>query len=373
MSDRHARSTQCTKSTSAPEQPDPSAAGSESRDGAAAEHARGIGQAAPGRSYGRLALLLFAAYMTVAVGLYLWRGVLFRPDRWTVLLFVTALLLGQWKAFLRDWIPMVFLLFGYEFMRGLAFQSVAVGHRTIHLTELIAADRAMFGGQIPALWLQQKLFVLGTVHWYDVLSVVVYAMFFVVPLLFAFLLWIGQKERFWPFTLALLAMTYAGFVIYLLYPAAPPWMANEWGVIRGVQLPFNQVWDALIPHPYNNLDQVTIWNAVAGNPVAAMPSLHAAYPWLTLLFALRFYGKKGLVFVPYNLAVWFSVLYLGQHWVIDILAGVLLASLAFVLMQRAWPRVEHAAVLLNRHLVRGSRPPWANPARILAHLRRPHR
>ena len=342
-------------------------------DTEAAPPVAGAASSAPGRSYAGLALLLFAAYMAVAVGLYVWRGVLFRPDRWAMLLFVGAVLLGQWKSFLRDWTPMVFLLFGYEFMRGLAFQSVEAAHRTIHLTELIAADRAMFGGQIPVLWLQQRLFVQGTVHWYDVVSVVVYAMFFIVPLLFAFLLWIGMKERFWQFTFALLAMTYVAFVIYLLYPAAPPWMANEWGAIHGVQLPFNQVWDVLIPHPYNNLDQVTIWNAVAGNPVAAMPSLHAAYPWLTLLFAVKYFGKKGLAFVPYNLAVWFSVVYLGQHWVIDIVAGVLLASLAFVLMLRVWPRVQQAAALTSRRLSRVSLAFGRGPARVLARLRRaPH-
>ncbi|HET9014056.1 MAG TPA: phosphatase PAP2 family protein, partial [Thermomicrobiaceae bacterium] len=309
-------------------------------------------RASSSRSYGFLALLLFAIYMVVAVALYVFRGVLFRPDRWALLLFAGAVVLGRWKAFLRDWVPMVLLLFGYEFMRGLAFKSVQEGHRTVHLGELVAADRAIFGGHLPVLWLQQHLFVQGTLHWYDFLSVVVYAMFFVVPLLFAFYLWVGHKERFWQFTLALLAMTYVGFLIYLLYPAAPPWIADQWGVVHGVVLPFNQVWGALIPHPLNNLDQVTIWNAVAGNPVAAMPSLHAAYPWLTLLFALKFFGKRGLVFLPYNLAVWFSVVYLGQHWVIDILAGILLASLVFVLMVRVWPAVERAADLVNRRLAR---------------------
>ena len=310
------------------------------------------------RSYARLGVAIFVVYMAITVGLYVRRGAELHPDRVVILLFVAALLLGQWKAFLRDWIPVVLLLFGYEFLRGLAYEFIGAQHRTIHASELIAADRAMFGGRIPAIWLQQRLFVQGTVHWYDIMAVVIYALLFVVPLLFAFLLWIGQKERFWQFTLTLLMMTYAGFVIYLLYPAAPPWLANQWGLVQGVQLPFNQVWQLLIPHPLNNLDQFTIWTAVSGDPVAAMPSLHSAYPWLTLLFALKFYGKKGLVFVPYNLALWFSVLYLGQHWVIDILAGVLLASLAFGGMMLGWPWIRQAA----DHAIRVPAPAWAGDA-----------
>ncbi|HET9017097.1 MAG TPA: phosphatase PAP2 family protein [Thermomicrobiaceae bacterium] len=300
------------------------------------------------RSYARLGIVIFVVYIAITAGLYVTRGAQLHPDRVAILFFAAALLLGQWKAFLRDWVPVVLLLFGYEFLRGLAYDYIGAQHRVIHAAALIAADRAMFGGQIPAIWLQQQLFVQGTIHWYDIMSVVVYSMLFVVPLLFAFVLWIGRNERFWQFTLTFLVMTYLGFVIYVLYPAAPPWLASQWRLIPTVQIPFNQVWHLLIPHPLNNLDQYTIWTAVSGDPVAAMPSIHSAYPWITLLFAVKYFRWKGLIFLPYNLAVWFSVLYLGQHWVIDIIAGVALATLTFVAMQLAWPWVERAAAGLDR-------------------------
>lgn len=297
------------------------------------------------RSYGFLALFLFVVYMAVAVGLYVWRGAYFTPDRWAILLFVAAIALGQWKAFLRDWIPVVFLIFGYEFMRGLAYQFIAQHHSNIHLTELIRADKFMFFGHLPSLWLQQKLYVQGTIHWYDVLAMVMYIMHFVFPLIFAFIVWIGSKERFWNFTITFLLMTYLGFTIYLLYPAAPPWLADQWGVIHGLQLPFDQVFHALVPHQYDNLNMVQIWNNASGDPVAAMPSLHAAYPWITMLFAIKFFGKKGLIFVPYNAALWFAVIYLGQHWVIDIIGGITLASATFILMHFVWPRLQQSRVL----------------------------
>ena len=300
------------------------------------------GDTAGNQSYGLLALLLFVGYMAIAVGLYVWRGAYFTPDRWAILLFITAVALGQWKAFLRDWIPVVLLIFGYEFMRGIAYQFIQNRNSTVHLTELISADKSMFFGHIPTLWLQQKLYVPGTVHWYDVLAMVMYIMHFVFPLIFAFILWIGNKERFWHFTLSLLLLTYVGFTIYLLYPAAPPWLADQWGVIHGVQLPFDQVYHALVPHRYDNLDMIQIWNEASGNPVAAMPSLHAAYPWLTMLFAVKFFGKRGLIFVPYNMALWFAVVYLGQHWVIDIIAGITLATVIFVVMQLVWPWLQRS-------------------------------
>lgn len=324
----------------------------------AADSHEAQGAAAPSRSYGFLALFLFVGYMSIAIGLYVWRGAYFTPDRWAILLFVAAIALGQWKAFLRDWIPVVLLIFGYEFMRGIAYQFIQDRHSTVHLTELIAADRAMFFGHLPTLWLQEKLYVPGTIHWYDVLAMVMYIMHFVFPLIFAFILWIGNKERFWHFTLTFLLMTYAGFTIYLLYPAAPPWLANYWGVIHGVQLPFDQVYHALVPHRYDNLDMIQIWNEASGNPVAAMPSLHAAYPWLTMLFAIKFFGKRGLIFVPYNAALWFAVVYLGQHWVIDIIGGIALASVAFALMLVVWPRLQQSRL----HLIPARTSLWGRRA-----------
>ena len=296
------------------------------------------------RSYGMLAFVLFVVYMAVAVILYVWRGAYFTPDRWAILLFLTAIALGQWKAFLRDWIPVVLLIFGYEFMHGFAYQLIEQQHRTIHVTPMITADRWMFFGHLPTLWLQSKLYVPDTVHWYDVLSMVMYIMHFVFPLIFAFIVWIGDKRRFWEFGITFLLMSYIGFTIYLLYPAAPPWMASQWGVIHGVQSPFDQVYHALVPHQYDNLNVVQIWNNAGGNPVAAMPSLHAAYPWITMLFAVKFFGKRGLLLVPYNMALWFAVIYLGEHYVIDVIAGVILATMTFVLMQLLWPWLERSSL-----------------------------
>jgi membrane-associated phospholipid phosphatase len=75
------------------------------------------------------------------------------------------------------------------------------------------------------------------------------------------------------------------------------------------------------------------------NPAAALPSLHAAYPWLVLLFAVRFFGKRGWLFLIYNAAVWFSIVYLAQHWVVDIFAGIAWATASFLLVDAFWSRM----------------------------------
>ncbi|MGH2561006.1 MAG: phosphatase PAP2 family protein, partial [Thermomicrobiales bacterium] len=179
----------------------------------------------------------------------------------------------------------------------------------------------------------------GTTHWYDVAAVIVYGLHFVFPLVFGFMVWVGSKERFWQFSLAFLAMTYAGFIIFLLFPAAPPWLADQWGYVSGVQFPSAQAVNALLPRDADGINAIKLWTHASPNPVAAVPSLHASFPWLVLLFSVRFFGKKGLIFLLYNATVWFSVVYLGHHWVVDIFAGIVWATLWYAAIVLLWPRI----------------------------------
>ncbi len=104
-------------------------------------------------------------------------------------------------------------------------------------------------------------------------------------------------------------------------------------------MPFDQAIHVLVPQASSTFNTIEIWGKLSGNPVAALPSLHAAYPWLVLLFAVKFFGRPGLLFLAYNLALWFTVVYLGHHWVVDILAGMAWATVCFILIQFLWPRI----------------------------------
>ena len=71
------------------------------------------------------------------------------------------------------------------------------------------------------------------------------------------------------------------------------------------------------------------------NDVAAFPSLHAAYPTLAFLFTRRAFGRVGYVMIGYAACVWFAVIYLGDHYLIDVLAGILYAVVAYLAVTRA--------------------------------------
>lgn len=303
------------------------------------------------RTFRLLVFGMFLFYIALAIGIYLWRGVFFTPDRWAVFLLVGALLLGRVGPFLRDWIPFVLLVFGYEFLRGIAGNLVVgdiaprgmrIGRMersdfpSVQLENLIAFDRSLLFGREPVSTLQGWLYTPGVVHWYDYFAVIVYTMHFILPCMFAFGLWLGRKERFWQFTLAFCFMTYAAFAFFLLYPAAPPWLAGAWDVLPNIRWPQGQVTASINVAGIETLDTYAIWQNASPHPVAAMPSLHAGFPWLVMLFALRYFRWWGLLFVPYNLALWYSVVYTSNHWIVDILAGIAWATVSFAIVDIVW-------------------------------------
>lgn len=309
---------------------------------------RGRAPAGAQRLFRILAFGMFVTYIAAAVGVYLWRGIAFRPDAWALLLLVGAILLGRTLSFLRDWIPFVLLVFGYEFLRGVAGELVTGGGRVgnrerfefpdVALEGLIRFDTTLFFGHEPISTLQSWIYTPDAPKWWDYLALVVYSLHFVLPCMFAFLLWLTSRERFWQFTLAFCLMTYTAFAFFLFMPAAPPWLALSWGVTPDIGWPARWVVER-INIASNPMDAVTIWQNASPHPMAAMPSLHAAFPWLVLLFAVRQFGWKGLIVLPYNAMLWFSVVYLANHWVVDVLAGIGWASLAFMVTEWMWIRL----------------------------------
>jgi hypothetical protein len=70
------------------------------------------------------------------------------------------------------------------------------------------------------------------------------------------------------------------------------------------------------------------------NPIAAMPSLHAAFPLLSSLLLWRLYRLKALAFYIYTAIILFTIVYTGDHYITDILAGLLLAVACYFLAVR---------------------------------------
>jgi membrane-associated phospholipid phosphatase len=240
------------------------------------------------------------------------------PERLLILMLIAALILGRARLFLADWIPFLVLFLSYEYLRGLGGK---FGFRIHDVTPL---ERAVSFGQVPSQELQHAFYHTGQVAWYDIAATMFYFLHFAFPLILGYLFWIVDRRSFLRFSRALIGMAFAAFVVYLLLPVAPPWKAVP-GVVKIIDHTLPSFTDLPgIPVP------ATVYHWLTPNQYAAMPSLHAAFPLLGALFALRLWGRRAWPTLLYTACVWISIVYLGEHYVVDIIGGVIFAFAAFL-------------------------------------------
>lgn len=268
-----------------------------------------------------------------------------------VLLFLWAACAGdgrRWRhAVLHDWSPLIGVLLAYDLLRGLAKhvgphvatlpslfngKTVGGGLDTAHVTEMINLDRAMFGA-VPTVWLQQHLYDPAITHWYDVVVVVTYMSHFTLSLVLAVVLWARSYPVFRRYVWTVTALTVSTLITYALYPAAPPWMASlnnylPQGVVRVVGV-------TLLKTGGHTVNSAVERGSTYANSVAAMPSLHAGVPMLLLLFFWPLVNRPvRAVLGGYVLLMAFTLVYGGEHYVTDVLAGWVYASGSVLLTRR---------------------------------------
>lgn len=242
------------------------------------------------------------------------------PDQFFAVAVIVTLFLGKFKQFIRDWSLPVVLLLSYEYLRGLAPMLT----QRAHSQPMINFDLMMFGA-LPTITLQHIFFADGKIHWYDYVAVILYLSHFVVPMLVGFIFWLVKKEIFKEYYIALLLLSYMGFLTYLIFPAMPPWMASKNGYIPHLR----HITGTILQNFAYPIHLPTVYQLFKANLVAAVPSLHAAYPFLTFLFFIKAFKHWGFLSFIYVLAVWLTVVYVGDHYVFDVILGALYAGFAF--------------------------------------------
>jgi membrane-associated phospholipid phosphatase len=228
-----------------------------------------------------------------------------------------------------DWFPFVAMLAVYDLIRGFA-DGLWLPE---HARPQIDLDRAIGMGAIPTVWLQQHLWHGGHhLRWYDYVSWLTYVSYFFVPTLVLAVLWWRSRAEFRRFAWMVVALAFAGCATYVLFPAVPPWMAGQEGLIPPVQ----HVIAVVSAHtPVVSFQPLWKRGTLYSNNVAAIPSLHAAY---TMLIALYLAGRvrsrwRHLLWL-YPLLMGFALVYSGEHYVTDVLLGWLYALVIYAIGSR---------------------------------------
>ena len=244
---------------------------------------------------------------------------LFRQNWSSVLVFIPILIvawrIGRLRSFALTWIPLAVFLDAFARLRGVADNTGV----PIHHTAVLEAERYLFFGNVPTVWLQNRLTYPKHFRWYDYAATFLHWSHFVAPMAILFILWLRYPAFFRRYLIAFVVLTTIVLDIYFIYPAAPPWMAAREGYLPHLARPMVDVAVQVNRSLFGNV-YATIG---ASNDVAAMPSLHASYPFLVFMMFWPVSRKLGLLGLVYFLMMTLALVYLAEHYVIDILVAML--------------------------------------------------
>ncbi|MDX6607888.1 MAG: hypothetical protein QOD14_2428 [Solirubrobacterales bacterium] len=208
----------------------------------------------------------------------------------------------------------------------------------------IRVDRVLGGGELPNVRLQNALAGLGKGNIVDrFLSWVHWSWFFEPHSALAWIL-ARDQEQFARSARQMAAVYDVGCILYAAVPTAPPWWASEEGhtdaKIRRIMVEVGEEeWGKAWPVLYDTL---------GGNPWAAMPSLHFATSLMAALLLSEVGWREGIAGWAYAGTLGFSLVYLGEHYVVDLLAGAALV----IAIRRGERYAEPAAQAVSRALQR---------------------
>jgi PAP2 superfamily len=281
--------------------------------------------------------VLLTYVLVTAVGLATRSSI---PDRPYLLFWLLGLVIivswcnpHRWARFAMAWLPVLVIAAGYDLVRS---QAPFLKPRAVTEPQR-DFDETLFGGTAPTVRLQEWLVDRGTPHWWDYPAWLMYLSHFVVTPAIAIWLYLRHRVWFHRYAILILAVSVCGFITYLIVPAVPPWLATRQGNLGPTIRVVHSVWESI---GFERAAEVFNGDARLANPVAALPSLHAAWPFMTLLFLWRKIGPWRWLLLAYNAAMIVVLVYGAEHYVSDILLGWLYATVVFIVVNRILDRTE---------------------------------
>lgn len=235
-------------------------------------------------------------------------------------------------------------MWAFTMVHELPFDDPERLRRRLRVRYPIAVDRVLGGGRLPNVRLQRALSRFRGVKTLDRFLTWVHWLWFLEPYLALIWILLRHPDRFPRAARQLAAVFDIGCAGYFAVPTAPPWWASEQGhtgeEVRRIMIGVGEeTWGSAWPRMYG---------ALGGNPWAAMPSLHFATSTMAAISLSEAGRVEGFLGWSYALTLGFALVYLGEHYVTDLLAGAgLVAGVRW-----GEPLVEPAVLTVNRGLQR---------------------
>ncbi len=262
-------------------------------------------------------MFLFVSFVLI----YLSGGALvLAPDHLFLLLLSFIIIFNKGGEMIRSFSKYFILLASYDALSGF----VPFLNSYVNYNAPIQFDTFIGGGLLPTKILQTALEPFQPSI--NIIMVFFYTLHFFIPFIFGAILWFKRKELYEYFFLSFIVASYLGLLTFLILPVAPPWLAAQKGLIdiRHITLE--------VDLQNNIVSMPSIYYFFNANPVAAFPSLHFAYPMITAYFVILGFGKKTApIAILYPLIMGISIIYLGEHYILDIIGGTAYAIISIIL------------------------------------------
>ena len=231
----------------------------------------------------------------------------------------------------------------------------------LHIEYPIRIDRRIGRGMLPNARLQGLVRGSRAESLLTKISAWAHWLWFIEPYGAIFWILVRHNSRF-PESARQLAVVFnIGCILYFAVPTAPPWWAAENGYLK--QDPETPEQTEAILETEEQIDRVMVefgeeiwgpaWTRIFGtlgsNPWAAMPSLHFATAVMAAILLSDAGGKvEGTIGWGYALTLGFALVYLGEHYVTDLIAGAAVVAVA----RKGEPLARPLVKLLNNRLRR---------------------
>ncbi len=259
---------------------------------------------------------------------------------------VSYILNGVWRRFILAFA--IFIVYWILFDSMKLFPNFYFSE--VNIEGLYNAEKAIFG--IPysgTIITPNEYYIENHNTFLDVLGAIFYLSWVPVPLMFAFYLFQKFPAQFLRFSLAFFITNIIGFILYYLYPAAPPWYVQ----LHGFEFDESTKSNAAGLLRFDKLIGTGLFEnmyAKGSNVFAAMPSLHATYPVLAFYYSYT-QGHKFLsgIFFVFVLGIWFSAVYLTHHYILDVIAGLVCAGFSIALFEKVLLKNSYVQKWINNY------------------------
>lgn len=237
---------------------------------------------------------------------------------------------GKSRYFVAGIVPYASAWFVFSFLRSFADETLFA--KTLNL-QVLHFERWLFNGEIPTIRLQAAFYTAGEIQPWDIYLTLIHWSYFIVPHALAVWIWWRSTRDFQHYLAAMSMTLFLGLVIYFLIPTNPPWMAPE--VIDSPIAPVvTRIMEPIAIELGGGLYAAGYRIVGESNPIAAMPSLHFAVTFL-LVWAARGRGLWWEIAAwLYSLSMAAALVYLGEHYIIDIVVGGMVTTFAWYATKR---------------------------------------